>query len=44
MPPAATKSETAIFITKVSQLHKGIDISVIWKGIIGGICMQNMKS
>ena len=45
MPPAARKSKLAIFLYKGhSQGHKVIDLGVIWKGIISGLCMPNMKS
>ena len=27
-----------------SQGHKVIEVGVIWKGVISGVCMQNMKS
>ena len=27
-----------------SQGYKDIDLGVIWKGIISGVCMPNMKS
>ena len=43
MPPVATKSTKAIFRAKVSQGHKVIDLGVISKGIISGVCMPNMK-
>ena len=45
MPPAATKSKKSYFNSKgQSQGHKVIDVGVIWKGIIIGVCMPNMKS
>ena len=36
------KVEKAIFSFKVKV--KVIDLGVIWKGIISGVCMPNMKS
>ena len=44
MPPAATKSKKAIFSNKgQSQGHKVINLGVIWKGIISGVYMPNIK-
>ena len=37
MPPVATA------ILGQSQCHKVIDFGVIWKGVISGICIPNMK-
>ena len=42
MPPGGNKVEKAIFSFKVKV--KVIDLGVIWKGIISGVCMPNMKS
>ena len=42
MPPVATKFKKAIFKAKVKV--KVIDLGVIWKGFISGVCMPNMKS
>ena len=46
IPLQATQSEKALF--KGHSLgHKVIDLDVTWKGnkgIISGVCMQNMKS
>ena len=49
MPPPATESEKAIFITKVkvkvtrSLTLVSFDLGVICKGIISWVCMPNMK-
>ena len=40
--PPQPKSEKAIFSAKVSQGHKVMKFVVIQKGIISGVCMQNM--
>ena len=45
MPPGGNKVQKAISSFKVkSQGHKVIDLDVIWKGVISGVCMPNMKS
>ena len=45
MPPVATKSKKAIFKAKgQNQGHMVIDLGVMQKGIISGVCMPNMKS
>ena len=40
--PGGNKVEKAIFSFKVKV--KVTDLGVIWKGIISGVCMPNMKS
>ena len=40
--PGGTKLQKAIFSIKVTV--KVIDLGVIWKGIISGVCMPNIKS
>ena len=42
MPPLATKSEKLFLV--YSQGHQVIDLGVIWKVIISGVCMPKMKS
>ena len=43
--PAARKSGKSYFQrNKHSRGHKVVDLGVIQKGIIKGVCMQNMKS
>ena len=46
--PGGNKVEKAIFSLiedqGKSQGHKVIDLGVIWKGIMSGVCMPNMKS
>ena len=44
IPPAATKSKKLVQLQGQSQGHKVIDLGVIWKGVISGVCMPNMKS
>ena len=44
IPPAATKSKKLFLASRWSQGHKVIDLGVIWKDIISGVCMPNMKS
>ena len=39
--PGGNKVEKAIFSFKVTG--KVIDLGVIWKGIISGLCMPNMN-
>ena len=42
MPPGSNKVQKAIFSFKVKV--NVIDLGVIWKGIISGVCMPNIKS
>ena len=44
MPPAATKSKKLFLASSQSQGYKVIDLGVISKGVISGVCMPNMKS
>ena len=44
MPPAATKSKKLFLASSQNQGHKVIDLGVIWKGVISGVCMPNIKS
>ena len=44
MLPAATKSKKIFYLQGKSQGHKVIDLGVIWKDVINGVCMQNIKS
>ena len=42
--PGGNKVQKSYFKSKgQSQGHKVIDLGVIWKGIISGVCMPNMK-
>ena len=42
MPPAPTKSNNAIFSTKVSQGQKVIDFGILWNGIYSEGRMPNI--
>ena len=49
--PSGNKVEEGIFSFLAlykykgqSEGHKVIDLGVIWKGILSGVCMPNMKS
>ena len=42
--PDGNKVEKAILASRSKSNHKAIDFGVIWKGIISGVCMPNMKS
>ena len=45
MPPAATKSKKKFFLVQGQSVgYKVIDLGVIWKDVISGVCMPNMKS
>ena len=43
MPPVATKSKK-LFLASRSKSRSQGDLGVIWKGVISGVCMPNMKS
>ena len=44
MPPAATKYKKFFSFKVKVKVHKIIDLGVIWKDAISGVCMSNMRS
>ena len=43
MLPVATKSKSYFLLQGQIQGHKVIDLGVIWKGVISGVCMPKYE-
>ena len=43
--PGGNKVQKSYFLLQgLSQGHKVIDLGAIWKDVVSGVCMPNMKS